>query len=75
MANVEKASVSTTPRHAEPRRDAVESGAYASGGEVIREASWPLSSSGYRSPLRNNLAADNRRYEIQISIHLSFLYV
>ncbi|KJF67435.1 type II toxin-antitoxin system ParD family antitoxin [Rhizobium nepotum] len=38
MANVEKISVSMTPQHAEILRDAVESGAYASGSEVIREA-------------------------------------
>jgi len=38
MANVEKVSVSMTPQHAELLRDAVESGAYASGSEVIREA-------------------------------------
>ncbi|EKJ93753.1 hypothetical protein C241_22191 [Bradyrhizobium lupini HPC(L)] len=38
MANVEKISVSMTPRHAEILRDAVESGAYASSSEVIREA-------------------------------------
>ena len=38
MANVEKISVSMTPQHAKILRDAVESGAYASGSEVIREA-------------------------------------
>lgn len=38
MANVEKVSVSMSPQHAELLRDAVESGAYASGSEVIREA-------------------------------------
>jgi antitoxin ParD1/3/4 len=38
MANVEKISVSMTPQHAELLRRAVESGAYASGSEVIREA-------------------------------------
>lgn len=38
MANVQKISVSMTPQHAEILRDAVESGAYASGSEVIREA-------------------------------------
>ena len=38
MANVEKISVSMTPQHAEVLRDAVASGAYASGSEVIREA-------------------------------------
>jgi len=38
MANVEKVSVSMTPQHADLIRDAVESGAYASGSEVIREA-------------------------------------
>lgn len=38
MANVQKISVSMTPQHAEVLRDAVESGAYASGSEVIREA-------------------------------------
>jgi antitoxin ParD1/3/4 len=38
MPNVEKVSVSMTPQHAELLRDAVNSGAYASGSEVIREA-------------------------------------
>ncbi|WP_105401399.1 type II toxin-antitoxin system ParD family antitoxin [Neorhizobium sp. T7_12] len=38
MANVEKVSVSMTPQHAELLRDAVQSGAYASGSEVVREA-------------------------------------
>lgn len=38
MANVEKVSVSMTPQQAELLRDAVQSGAYASGSEVIREA-------------------------------------
>lgn len=38
MANVEKVSVSMTPQHAGLMRDAVKSGAYASGSEVIREA-------------------------------------
>ncbi|MDP9592096.1 UNVERIFIED_ORG: antitoxin ParD1/3/4 [Shinella zoogloeoides] len=38
MANVEKVSVSMTPQHADLLRDAVASGAYASGSEVIREA-------------------------------------
>ncbi|POO53185.1 ribbon-helix-helix domain-containing protein [Agrobacterium rosae] len=38
MANVQRISVSMTPQHAEILRDAVESGAYASGSEVIREA-------------------------------------
>lgn len=38
MANVEKVSVSMTPQHADLLRDAVQSGAYASGSEVIREA-------------------------------------
>jgi antitoxin ParD1/3/4 len=38
MANVEKISISMTPQHAEILRDAVKSGAYASGSEVIREA-------------------------------------
>lgn len=38
MANVEKVSISMSPQHAELLRDAVESGAYASGSEVIREA-------------------------------------
>jgi len=38
MTNVEKVSVSMTPQHAQLLRDAVESGAYASGSEVIREA-------------------------------------
>ena len=38
MANVEKISVSMTPQQADLVRAAVESGAYASGSEVIREA-------------------------------------
>jgi antitoxin ParD1/3/4 len=38
MANVEKISISMSPQHAKFLRDAVESGAYASGSEVIREA-------------------------------------
>ena len=38
MANVEKISVSMTPKQADLVRAAVESGAYASGSEVIREA-------------------------------------
>lgn len=38
MPNVEKVSVSMTPQHAELLRDAVNSGAYASGSEVLREA-------------------------------------
>jgi len=38
MPNVEKVSVSMTPQHAELMRDAVSSGAYASGSEVVREA-------------------------------------
>lgn len=38
MANVKKISVSMTPQHAEILREAVKSGAYASGSEVIREA-------------------------------------
>ncbi|KQW25444.1 CopG family transcriptional regulator [Rhizobium sp. Root274] len=38
MPNVEKISVSMTPQHAELLRDAVNSGAYASGSEVVREA-------------------------------------
>lgn len=38
MPNVEKVSVSMTPQHAELLRDAVRSGAYASGSEVVREA-------------------------------------
>lgn len=38
MANVEKVSVSMTPQHADLLRDAVQSGAYASVSEVIREA-------------------------------------
>lgn len=38
MANVEKISVSMTPQHAELLRDAVQSGAYASSSEVVREA-------------------------------------
>lgn len=38
MANVEKISVSVTPQHAEILRDAVQSGAYASNSEVVREA-------------------------------------
>jgi antitoxin ParD1/3/4 len=38
MPNVEKVSVSMTPQHAELLRDAVNSGAYASGSEVVRQA-------------------------------------
>lgn len=38
MANVEKISVSMTPQQADLVRAAVDSGAYASGSEVIREA-------------------------------------
>ncbi|MBW8284683.1 MAG: type II toxin-antitoxin system ParD family antitoxin [Rhizobium sp.] len=38
MAKVEKVSVSMTPQHADLLRDAVQSGAYASGSEVVREA-------------------------------------
>ena len=38
MANVEKISLSVTPRYADLLRDAVGSGAYASASEVIREA-------------------------------------
>ncbi len=38
MSKVEKVSVSMTPQHAELLRDAVQSGAYASGSEVVREA-------------------------------------
>ncbi|MCY1667360.1 ribbon-helix-helix domain-containing protein [Rhizobium sp. SL86] len=38
MPNVEKVSISMTPQHAELLRDAVSSGAYASGSEVVREA-------------------------------------
>ena len=38
MAGVEKLSVSLTPQHAEVLRDAVSSGAYATGSEVVREA-------------------------------------
>lgn len=38
MPNVEKVSISMTPQHAELLRDAVQSGAYASGSEVVREA-------------------------------------
>jgi antitoxin ParD1/3/4 len=38
MPNVEKVSVSMTPQHAKLLRDAVNSGAYASGSEVVREA-------------------------------------
>lgn len=38
MPNVEKVSVSMTPQHAELLRDAVNSGAYASASEVVREA-------------------------------------
>ena len=38
MANVEKISVSMTTQHADLLRNAVASGAYASGSEVIREA-------------------------------------
>ena len=38
MPNVEKVSVSMTAQHAELLRDAVSSGAYASGSEVVRDA-------------------------------------
>lgn len=38
VPNVEKISVSMTPQQADLLRDAVESGAYASSSEVIREA-------------------------------------
>ncbi|MBB4007248.1 ribbon-helix-helix domain-containing protein [Allorhizobium taibaishanense] len=38
MANVEKISVSMTPQQADLVRAAVDSGAYASGSEVVREA-------------------------------------
>ena len=38
MANVEKVSVSMTPQHADMLREAVQSGAYASSSEVVREA-------------------------------------
>lgn len=38
MSKVEKISISMTPQHAELLRDAVDSGAYASGSEVVREA-------------------------------------
>lgn len=38
MAQVEKVSISLTQQHAEVVRDAVESGAYASSSEVVREA-------------------------------------
>ncbi len=38
MSKVEKVSISMTPQHAELLRDAVQSGAYASGSEVVREA-------------------------------------
>jgi antitoxin ParD1/3/4 len=38
MSNVEKISVSMTPQQANLVRAAVDSGAYASGSEVIREA-------------------------------------
>ncbi|MBP2448400.1 type II toxin-antitoxin system ParD family antitoxin [Rhizobium leguminosarum] len=38
MTNVEKISVSMTPQQADLLRDAVESGAYASSSEVVREA-------------------------------------
>ena len=38
MSNVEKVSISITPQHAELMRDAVNSGAYTSGSEVVREA-------------------------------------
>jgi Arc/MetJ-type ribon-helix-helix transcriptional regulator len=38
LSNVEKISVSITPQQADLVRAAVESGAYASGSEVIREA-------------------------------------
>lgn len=38
MSTVEKISVSMSPQHADLIREAVASGAYASGSEVIREA-------------------------------------
>ena len=38
MPNVEKVSVSMKPQHAALLRDAVSSGAYASGSEVVRDA-------------------------------------
>jgi antitoxin ParD1/3/4 len=38
MASVEKVSISLTPQHAEILREAVASGAYATGSEVVREA-------------------------------------
>lgn len=38
MASVEKISISLTPQHAEILREAVASGAYATGSEVVREA-------------------------------------
>jgi antitoxin ParD1/3/4 len=40
MPNIEKISVALTPEMAELVRQAVESGEYASGSEVIREALW-----------------------------------
>ncbi len=38
MGQVEKVSISLTQQHADVLRDAVESGAYASSSEVVREA-------------------------------------
>lgn len=38
MANVEKIAVSVTPQQAELLRSAVESGAYSSSSEVVRDA-------------------------------------
>ncbi len=38
MPNVSKVSIAVTPQQAELLRDAVESGAYASSSEIVREA-------------------------------------
>ena len=38
MSNVSKVSIAVTPQQAELLRDAVESGAYASSSEIVREA-------------------------------------
>lgn len=38
MVSVEKVSISLTPQHADILREAVSSGAYATGSEVVREA-------------------------------------
>ena len=38
MSNVSKVSIAVTPEQAELLRDAVESGAYASSSEIVREA-------------------------------------